>query len=465
MMPRRILTSFLAFCLFVFPAFAVDEVPIDFERLSDRVLIVKCGKVYFDQVIAIATQRGIVMIDTGMAPTLAAEYRRIIERELGRDDFIYVINTHYHSDHTNGNGVFADAAIIAHESSPERLRELQEGLDGFIESRHALRARFQNQLERAEPGSYDALRTTDLVYTMGIMIQDLEDNFQVSLPTMTFRDRMTLDLGDLTLRLVYFGKGRHTGDDILIHCPEEKLLFTGDLFYKESMWVSTGPQFDVERWIEAMNCVLQDTSQVKLVFDAHNGRMKGSFIVLWRDYLVELWKSVNAAKDEGLELEEIQKQLAYDPRFTYLEKSGLGEEQLRREHQSNLRYMWYRVNEMQSATTILEQTLTESGPEGFKNKCNELRAAKYADYYFDETELNRLGYRLMNRDEFDQAILVFQINVELYPDSSNAYDSLGEVYMIRGEKELAIENYQRSLELNPNNTNAAEKLKTLRKSR
>ncbi len=41
---------------------------------------------------------------------------------------------------------------------------------------------------------------------MGIMIEELEDDFQVALPTVTFSDRMTLDLGDVTLRLVYFGE-------------------------------------------------------------------------------------------------------------------------------------------------------------------------------------------------------------------------------------------------------------------
>jgi glyoxylase-like metal-dependent hydrolase (beta-lactamase superfamily II) len=405
------------------------------------------------------------MIDTGKSPTLAAEYRKIIEREFGRNDFVYVINTHYHFDHTNGNGVFADAEIIAHESSPARMREFQNGLDGFIEARRNMRARYESQRTNAEPSSYDALRANDIVYTMDIMIEDLENDFQVTLPTMTFSNRMTLDLGDVTLRLVYFGKGRHTGDDILIHCPEEKLLFTGDLFYKGSMWVSTGPQFDIERWIEAMDYVLKDTSQVELVFDAHNGRMKGGFIVLWRDYLVELWKSVNAAKDNGLELAEIQKRLAYDPRFTYLEKSGLGEEQLRREHQSNLRYMWYRVNEMKSAANLLMETLAQSGTEAFEKKLQEMRAENETQAYFDEAELNQLGYRLISQNKLDEAITLFKANVELYPESFNVYDSLGEAYMIKGETDLAIENYQKSLDLDPTNTNAAEKLKTLRKSR
>jgi tetratricopeptide (TPR) repeat protein len=61
-----------------------------------------------------------------------------------------------------------------------------------------------------------------------------------------------------------------------------------------------------------------------------------------------------------------------------------------------------------------------------------------------------------------EAIEVFKLNVEMYPDAFNTYDSLGEAYMVKGEKELAIENFERSLELNPANTNAVEMLKKIR---
>jgi glyoxylase-like metal-dependent hydrolase (beta-lactamase superfamily II) len=462
-MMRRIPSLLLALFLFGLPAFAVDEVPIEFERLSDRVLVVKCGEVYTDQVLAIATQKGIVLIDTGKSPTLAAKYRKIIEREFGRTDFAYAINTHYHFDHSNGNGVFADAEIIAHESSPERMKDFQEGLDGFIDSRRSIRARYENQLASVAPGSEDALRANDVIYTMDIMIEDLKNDFQVTPPTMTFSDRMTLDLGDVTLRLVYFGEGRHTGDDILIHCPEEKILFTGDLFFKGSMQIAYGPQIDTERWLEALDYALEDMSQVELVLDTHNGPMKDSFLALWRNYLSDLWKGANKAKGDGLDFSGVQKRLAYDPHFTYLEKSDLDREQLRREHQASLRYVWYNVNETESAATVLGEMLDESDTAAFKSKFQEIQAADGSKYYFDEIELNRLGYRLLNQNKIDQAILVFEANVELYPEAFNAYDSLGEAYMLKGETELAIQNYQKSLELDPSNANAVEKLKTLRK--
>ncbi len=61
-----------------------------------------------------------------------------------------------------------------------------------------------------------------------------------------------------------------------------------------------------------------------------------------------------------------------------------------------------------------------------------------------------------------EAIEVFKLNVEAYPQSANVYDSLGQAYMVNGDKELAIRNYQRAVELNAQNTNAIEMLKKLR---
>ncbi|MGH7597309.1 MAG: serine hydrolase [bacterium] len=79
----------------------------------------------------------------------------------------------------------------------------------------------------------------------------------------------------------------------------------------------------------------------------------------------------------------------------------------------------------------------------------------------EEGRINNLGYELLGQKKYAAAIAAFKLNVELYPQSSNTYDSLGEAYMMNGDKELAIENYKKSLELNPKNTNAVAMLKKL----
>ncbi|MBT8254654.1 MAG: serine hydrolase [Flavobacteriaceae bacterium] len=82
-------------------------------------------------------------------------------------------------------------------------------------------------------------------------------------------------------------------------------------------------------------------------------------------------------------------------------------------------------------------------------------------YNFAETQLNNLGYDYMMSDELDKALAVFQLNVEAYPESFNAYDSLGEAFMKKGMNEKAIMNYKKSVEMNPGNDNGISMLKKL----
>lgn len=80
----------------------------------------------------------------------------------------------------------------------------------------------------------------------------------------------------------------------------------------------------------------------------------------------------------------------------------------------------------------------------------------------DEGTLNSLGYRCLYGGMEQDAVTVFQKNVEEYPQSSNVYDSLGEAFMKTGQKDLAIQNYEKSLQMDPKNQNAVEQLKKLK---
>jgi len=79
--------------------------------------------------------------------------------------------------------------------------------------------------------------------------------------------------------------------------------------------------------------------------------------------------------------------------------------------------------------------------------------------------VNQAGYVLLRRGAAARALDVFKLNVEEYPASANAHDSLGEGYAATGDVAQAIRSYERSLELNPQNANAAERLRALRARR
>jgi tetratricopeptide (TPR) repeat protein len=79
-----------------------------------------------------------------------------------------------------------------------------------------------------------------------------------------------------------------------------------------------------------------------------------------------------------------------------------------------------------------------------------------------EAKLNLQGYVFLREERYADAIEIFKLNVDLFPQSSNVYDSLGEGYMLSGDVDSAIANYEKSLELNPDNLNAVAMLEKLR---
>jgi len=84
-----------------------------------------------------------------------------------------------------------------------------------------------------------------------------------------------------------------------------------------------------------------------------------------------------------------------------------------------------------------------------------LLAASPSDPGVDEARLNRLGYQLAASAKRDHAISVLRINAQLYPDSANTWDSLGEVLLEDGQRERALECYLKVLEVLPRDRKAA----------
>ncbi|MBK8551723.1 MAG: serine hydrolase [Ignavibacteria bacterium] len=83
-------------------------------------------------------------------------------------------------------------------------------------------------------------------------------------------------------------------------------------------------------------------------------------------------------------------------------------------------------------------------------------------FSIEEDELNSFGYKLMNENRINEAISMFTIMVDAFPESANGYDSLGEAYMNAGKTAEAVRNYKRSLELDPKNENARKMIEKLK---
>jgi uncharacterized membrane protein len=106
-------------------------------------------------------------------------------------------------------------------------------------------------------------------------------------------------------------------------------------------------------------------------------------------------------------------------------------------------------------------TLDAQGIDQAARQYRELRQTSPAAYDFDEDELNGLGYNLIQRHKYSQAVRILQLNADAYPQSANAWDSLGEAFMDYGKKAQAIAAYRKSLQLNPANVNAVQMIRKM----
>ncbi len=107
-------------------------------------------------------------------------------------------------------------------------------------------------------------------------------------------------------------------------------------------------------------------------------------------------------------------------------------------------------NPKKSFADALSNIITQKGIKGGITFFKEHKDSEEFD--IKERKINNLAYHFIELEKLDIAFEIFKINTQLFPESSNAYDSLGEVYVLLGKKDEAIESYKKSVLLNPKNT-------------
>ena len=270
-MKVRIVLSFVWISISLYgnalPVDRTDELPIRIHRIMDRLTIFKAGdNPTGPNVTVVESSEGLIVIDTHMSPAITSRIRRAIETEFGRDDFIYIINTHHHFDHIGGNQVFTDAKIIGHERCVQAMRTFESGIGEFIERRKRFKSNLENQLLHTDPGDDEAVWLRERIAYNERMILEYPSNFRVTTPGITFSDRFTVALEDMTLHLYAFPFA-HSESDILIHIPELGVVFAGD--FLGGIWLSPGREYAVEGWLNCLDEVLREKESIQVVIGGH----------------------------------------------------------------------------------------------------------------------------------------------------------------------------------------------------
>lgn len=158
-------------------------------------------------------------------------------------------------------------------------------------------------------------------------------------------------------------------------------------------------------------------------------------------------------KMEGMSAEEREK---------FLKEQELKKKEMKMSAEEKIKLSWEKISKNEnSAAVLIHDTIEKDGLEVGEHHVQLLAEKKIADsdrYYFKENEINTLGYLYLHAGEVKKAISVFKLNVHLYPESWNVYDSLGEACLAAGKTDKARALYEKSLALNPDNENGKKML-------
>lgn len=121
----------------------------------------------------------------------------------------------------------------------------------------------------------------------------------------------------------------------------------------------------------------------------------------------------------------------------------------------------YQLPKKPVLSALQPQLDTASGDQLVK-ACQAIRRQHASDYDIDqESSLNLVGYTLLSKKRYPEALAIFRYNADSFPKSSNAYDSLAEAYLLMDDKANARRYYEQAVRLDPLNKSASEKLKIL----
>ena len=255
------------------PAYYFEEVADDIYQVrgTDNLLVGSNAAV-------IVNEHDVMVIDSHISPAAAAALVRELP-SITDKPIRYVINTHFHFDHAHGNQIYPpDVQIIGHEFTYDMLAN-----GGSVGRTYEF---FQDWISSV-PGGADGQQ--GLVPTP---------------PNVTLADRMTLFRGGREIQLLFFGKG-HTGGDVVVYLPQEKILFTGDLLLEGIPYM--GDSFPGD-WIETLGMLGQ--LDFEIIVPGHGRPFSDrARIGHLQDLLSDIWQRTREACDKGISARQAAEQI------------------------------------------------------------------------------------------------------------------------------------------------------------
>ncbi len=176
----------------------------------------------------------------------------------------------------------------------------------------------------------------------------------------------------------------------------------------------------------------------------------------------ELKKKEMTLKEKERQLQKKMESMSAEEREKFKEELKAKKEMSKLSAEEKIKLSWAKISESEnSAAALLHKTIEKKGLEAgehFAQVLAEKKSPESDKYYFKESEINTLGYLYLHGGEVKKAVSVFKLNVHLFPEAWNVYDSLGEAMLAAGKTEKARALYEKSVAMNPDNENGKKML-------
>lgn len=256
----------------------------------------------------IVNDEDVVVVDSHITPDAARALIRSV-KAVSEKPIRYLINSHFHFDHAHGNQAFPPGVeIIGHEYTRERLlgNVLDEPTYRVIGSPPAQRKIIAAlELQAAGATGKDRAALQRRIAARKRHVKALGEVTPVP-PTTTLERKMTLFRGRREIRILHLGRG-HTGGDVVVYLPAEKILFTGDLFYD-------GPPYLGDSFPEEFVAALEQLKEIEFetIVPGHGPLVRGSRkIGIRQDYIRRYRGGVAALRKRGLSAAEAAAQWSF----------------------------------------------------------------------------------------------------------------------------------------------------------
>ncbi len=252
--------------------------------------------------VVVIGDRAVLVVDTGTSPAAARAFLEDLKLVTTKP-VRYVVNTHFHYDHTDGNQVYAGKAdIIAHEYVKYAIQNLDVlHREPYKTSQLTNVPARIDALTKRIAGETDPERKAALERQLAVAQQGWEDLKEIrpTPPNVTYSKQKRINLGGREVRLLFLGRG-HTNGDTVVYLPKEKIVCTGDLMESTVAYMGDA-QFD--EWVTTLDALKKLDFDVDLPGHGTPFRDKER-ITAFQGYLKDLVTQGRALKQQGRTAEE-----------------------------------------------------------------------------------------------------------------------------------------------------------------